>query len=268
MRRLLVLSFAIFLAVTPALEAQGAPVRARLGAANDRWSAAEMELGPGDSLDLRMPNGALTVRAARGDVSIERRIGFDRRTGVLRGAMLGGLVGVAIPLLIPEMRESGWGAVYSLIFGAIGTAGGAVVGAAVAPATWEPYSVAGGECAVYRFAPGSEAKVRSADGAVHSGAVVRHEAATLTLQVAGAAAPTPIATSGASVEIRGGKNRRKGALVWGAAGAGLGIVGAATDPSIGSGEAAGAIVGNAILFAGVGALVGTSGGTRVPLPCR
>jgi hypothetical protein len=268
MRRLPLFLIATSIALAPTLEAQGAPVRARLGAPNNRWTAAEMELGPGDSLDLRMPRGAMVVRVARGDVSIERRTGFDRRTGAIRGAMIGGLVGVATPFLIPDMRESGWGAVFSLIFGAIGVGGGALVGTAVAPAQWEPYSLASGECAVYRLAPGTVTKLRTADGATREGTVVRHEAASIAIQSAGQASPTRVETAGASVELTGAKNRKKGALIWGAAGLGLGAVGAATDPEIGSGEAAGAIIGNALFFGAIGAWVGTSGNTRLPLPCR
>lgn len=267
MRRMLVLCCSSIV-VTSVLGAQAAPVRARLGAPNNRWTPAEMELGPGDSLDLRMRGGAAVLRAARGEVSIERRVGFDRRTGGLRGAMIGGLVGVAIPLLIPEMRESGWGPVFSVIFGAVGVGGGALVGTAFAPASWEPYSVARDGCAVYRFAPGSVVKIRAADGSQRSGTVVRHEAEAIAIQSAGSAAPTALQTSGASAELAVGKNRRKGALVWGAAGAGLGIVGAATDPEADGSTAVAAVLGNALFFGGIGALVGTSGNTRVPLPCR
>jgi hypothetical protein len=202
---------------------------------------------------VAIPYQAITeVRASRGR---------DRSRSAKRGALIGvGLGTYFFATTYPEIREGdyfGLGFIaVSLVSFAITPGAGAIVGYAVAPEQWEPRRIpaplASGPVATnIRLVPDEHIRLRARDATL-SGRVAGQTRTVVTIRTSDATVPVPWIDV-TRLEVRGGKNRRLGALIGAMAFIGLGVLGEQSAPTESTGERIGAFAGATI----VGALLGS-----------
>lgn len=251
---------AVFLAPLPSLSAQSLDVRTRL-APNAPWIEATLHEAAGDSFDLRLKTGALTLRSTNGGLTVQRNSGFTRKQGAKVGALIGGGLSASMVLLGGSdalVEPVSWA-----IIGGY-TVFGALLGAALTQPRWETLSLSS-SCPAYRLAGGSLLTVRTASGRELSGRVVEHRRDSLALAVDTTAEATWIRSAGMSVRLPV-RDRKKGALLWGAVGAAaFGALYLASPPDQRSGGLEGTfIVGQYAAI--IGFIVGKKTTVYAPLP--
>lgn len=240
----------------------------------------------GDSVVLAMSGDRAVLRLPLSQVQrVDVDIGRDRPLSALRGAGIG-LVGGGLLGTTLLGEDDGLARFIGSIVGAgMGFVLGAGVGVIVAPqrtrTAWAPTTAVtdGGSdtgLAGYRLTlqPGTDLRVSAGDTtlAPAGGRAARVDGDTLVWVPEGGVAPQRVAlTSLAALRIRGGRDRRRGALIGGVA---LGVVtgaAAAVDyggRNISAGDAIGSTIGNVGLGALLGAWLAPQGWLRVPLPRR
>lgn len=204
---------AVLLAPLLSLSAQPLDVRTRM-APNAPWIEATLHEAAGDSFDLRLKTGALTLRSTNGGLTVQRNSGFTRKQGAKVGALIGGGLSASMVLLGGSdalMEPVSW----ALIGGY--TAFGALLGAALTQPRWQTLSLST-SCPAYRIAGGSPLTVRTGSGRELSGRVVEHRRDSLALATDTSAEVTWIRSAGMSVRLPV-RDRKLGAFLWGAVGA-------------------------------------------------
>lgn len=233
----------------------------------------------GDSLLLDMSGGRARIRIPTREVRrVETAMGKDRAGWALRGAAVGLLAGgVAGATISDNSLERMVG---SFVGAGMGLVLGTGIGAAAAPTimrtVWtSPTAADGGSSPGEGYAlaipAGTDVRVRAEGLAERQrGRVEQVAGDTLVYATGGGVRHVPLATL-ASLEIRGGKDRQRGAAIGAIA---LGLVtgvAAATDYSHGNisgGDAIGSTLGNIGVGALLGAWLAPQGWLRVPLPRR
>jgi len=248
--------------------AQGERVRVRLDGGSGQWLRAEGLAPTADSSTLLLTGTRVELRAPHGLLPMERAQGKHWGRGIGIGALIGA-VALATPFVLEiRGRDPGLGGLLVPVLALTGGAAGGLLGAMMAPTRWVPVGAATDGCGAWRLVPGSEVSLRR-DAATHRGWVVRHDNDAVVLRLEAASAPDiRIPTDGATLAVVGSRNRTKGALTGAAAGALLGVVGISLDNNAATEDVLPTLLGNAIVGAGVGALVGPRQSLRHPLLCR
>jgi hypothetical protein len=187
--------------------------------------------------------------------TIEADGGIDRGKGLRRGALVGlGLGTYFFATTYPEIREDdqfgiGFIATGLVSFG-IAPATGAVIGYAMAPRRWSalvvpaPTSTAPTGSTI-RFATDEHVRLRTSDATL-SGRVHSQTQTVVTLTTSAATVPVSWADV-RRIEVRGGKDRVKGAATGALLFIGLGILGEQTAPTTSTSERIGAFTGAALV---------------------
>lgn len=226
-------------------------------------------------LELTVTNaGTVAVIPLSAVASIESDGGIDRRRGVRRGALVGLALGTYFfATEYPELRENdqfGVGAMaMALVSFGIAPGAGALVGYVIAPRKWTPLAVpppsGSGSAPAIRFAADEYIRLRTR-GSNLSGRVFSQTRTLVTVTTDDAR--VPVAWSDVErVRVRGGKDRRKGALAGALLGIGIGILGEQSAPTTSSGERIGAFAGSALVFGYLGSRwLAPRGWTDLPVP--
>lgn len=263
-RGLMVRAIAVVVVCASSLAAQPLAVRTRLGASDTPWMRAALTPAPADSFDIALGRDGLVLRTAPGALDVQRDRGFNRKKGALVGALIVGGAFAAAAISEGGLETLGNGEFYVWESGF--ALGGALYGALLTPRSWETYSVRSAPCGGYRFAPGSTVALRMADGRRLSGAVGAHAVDSLLLTLSAETAPQWIPTRGATLDFPTTRNRRRGALLWGAGGALLGGLAYAFGPKNQREESLNAAIALGGWGAVAGALIGTKREQAVQLP--
>lgn len=207
----------------------GKRVRAKLAGPDGPWVHGFVMETNADSLTVQLADARTIVRLSTADVTVERADGHDNRRGFWRGALIGGFATIALMASTPEFQGEGLETMLYLVFPPLGAALGAGVGVAMAPERWTPVSSGTLDCGGWRALDGSARTV-------------------------------PIVT-------RGPRNRKRGAAIGALVLGGLGLVGGLTDPQLPQGEVPGIVVGNALVGALAGSLLGPREKVVTPASC-
>ncbi|MBW3552818.1 MAG: hypothetical protein KY466_04875 [Gemmatimonadetes bacterium] len=232
-----------------------------------------------DALTLGLPDQAVRLTIPMAAIEgLQESGGRPRLRYALNGAGVGALAAGSLLALAGYAADpGGWGgplAIVGFVTGAaVGAPLGAGVGALVAPEQWAeahtaalPAPAPGGRLGL-EVDPGTPLRVTPAGGRRFV-APVRVRADTLWAELAEGPRSYRLDEIG-SLETRVGRNRRKGAAIGGAAIGGVALVFGGLDlvrDEIGAGELLAAVIGNAVIGAGVGALLAPRGWRAVPLP--
>lgn len=216
-----------------------------------------------DSFELAMGNGAVHLRAARGALSVQRDLGFNRKKGAAVGAaIIGG--GMATWFLVESGGEAVAAPEFYIFVGGF-AAMGALTAALLTPRRWESLSSAR-ECPAYRIMPGSKLTLHTADGRDVRGRVVEHRVDSIAIVADSATEAVWVSSVGARAQLSMARSRLSGALVWGGVGAlVIGALYAASPPDQREGGLAG-ILGLAQYPALIGAIRGGRPIPPSPLP--
>ena len=252
-------------AAVPSLE-PGPVVGPLLSRAGDTLTIGHL----GESARITLPPGTLAaLHESGGRPRLMWGIG-----GAAIGGVAGGLVlGVTGYLADPE----GWGDVLGTLGfiagAALGAPIGAAVGALVAPEQWVPLYLPASDTAAARaiarveVVPGTRLRVTPVDGErFRAPGFLRGD--SLTVERDGSTRVYRLDRI-RRVEVRGGRDRVRGAVLWGAVLGGVALVFGGfdyADDEIGAGELIGGVAGNALVGAALGALFPLSGWKPLPLP--
>ncbi|HET9454699.1 MAG TPA: hypothetical protein VFO66_10485 [Gemmatimonadaceae bacterium] len=214
---------------------------------------------------LAIPYGAITRIEASG--------GIDRGRGMRRGAIAGlALGGLFFATTYPEIRGSDyWGLGFlamSLVSFGIAPGAGAMIGYFAAPETWNPLQVpvpsASAPLAI-RFAAEEHVRFRTRSATL-DGRVVSQTPTRLEVATNGGNVAVPWRDV-ASVQVRGGRNRWRGAAIGALVGIGVGILGEQSAPTTSTSERVAAFTGSAIVFGYLGSrFLAPAGWSDLPLP--
>ena len=216
---------------------------------------------------LAIPYGAITRIEASG--------GIDRARGMRRGAIAGlALGGLFFATTYPEIRGSDyWGLGFvamSLVSFGIAPGAGAMIGYFAAPETWNPLQVPApptGAPLAIRFAAEEHVRFRTRSATL-DGRVVSQTPTRLEVATNGGTVAVPWRDV-ASVQVRGGRNRWRGAAIGALVGIGVGILGEQSAPTTSTSERVGAFTGSAIVFGYLGSrFLAPRGWTPLPIPGR
>lgn len=251
----------------------GARIRVSAPAVDSALIVGRGAMAGSDTIGLLLGDGGATLYIPSASVAfVEQSAGFERWKWTKRGAVAGAIGVWLIARATTDVGEDGLAAM-SLFIGStfVGTLLGAGAGALLAPETWSRTipNLSETQNAGHRVLIAPDARVRLTLRAEPTtrldDRVARFVGDTLTLQSSRAFAIPELA----SLEVRGGKNRRRGVLY------GVGIItaitaaGAIPDHSKGvvtTGEMLGAFAGNAVVGAIAGYYLAPKGWIRVPLP--
>lgn len=187
-------------------------------------------------------------------------VGHDRRHGAGRGAIVGLALGAALYASSHKevAKNDYWGfqQLFLLLTSfAIVPATAAGIGAVIAPESWQtagPRNAA--PSASFTFVPSPTDEIRlTRRGVSQSGWSVRTTRDSVELRLRSGSNTTFAWRDIDGLAIRGGRNRRRGAMVGALAFIGLGVIGEANEPTTSTGERVAAFTG----AAAVGALIGS-----------
>jgi hypothetical protein len=226
-------------------------------------------------LSLRVTNAGTVVAIPLASVgAIEADLGIDRGKGAKRGALAGlGLGAYFFATEYPAIREhdlfgAGFLAMSLVSFG-IAPGLGAIVGYAAAPRTWSRLAVpepilAAAVSPGIQFAADEHVKLRSADATL-SGRVSSQTRTLVVVSTKEATVPVPWTTV-RRIQVRGGRDRLKGATAGALLFIGLGILGERTAPTTSTSERVGAFTGAALVGGYLGSkYLAPTGWTDVPV---
>lgn len=232
-----------------------------------------------DALTLGLADQAVRLTIPMTAIAgIEESGGHARLRSALTGAKVGALAAGSLLALTGYAAEpGGWGRLFAVAGFATGLAVGAPVGAGVgalaAPEQWArshaaelPAPGPAGRLGL-EVDPKTPLRVTTAAGRRFV-APVRVRGDSLWARLGEGARSYPLAEIG-SLETRAGRDRKKGAAIGGAALGGVALVFGGIDlarAEIGAGELLGTVIGNAVIGAGVGALLAPRSWRAVPLP--
>lgn len=254
--------------------------RVRVAAPSLLRAAIDGRVAGVDSSHLALavaPAGSTLAIPLAAIASIEAYAGRDRRRGVKRGALVGLALGTYFFIdTYPEIRDADYFGLGFLVISAISfgisPAIGAAAGYALAPHSWSPLSVPLPQSATpavvaIRFAPDEVVRLRARDGTL-SGRVTAQTQTLVTVATGDATVPVPWSDV-SRVQIRGGKDRVKGAAAGALLFIGLGILGEQTAPTTSTGERIGAFTGATIVGAYLGSrFLAPRGWSDLPVPGR
>jgi len=252
--------------------------RVRVAAPTFARAAIDGRVATVDSTHLALvvaPAGSTLAIPLAGITSIEAYGGRDRRRGVKRGALVGLALGTYFFIdTYPEIREGDyWGfgfLVMSAISFGITPAIGAAAGYAMAPHSWSPLTVPVPQASAsaplnIRFTPDEVVRLHTRDARL-SGRVRSQTRTLVTVTTSDATVPVPWSDV-SRVQVRGGKDRVKGATAGALLFIGLGILGEQTAPTTSTGERIGAFTGATIVGAYLGSrFLAPRGWSDLPVP--
>lgn len=252
--------------------AESSRVRLRPRGPDSPWVEGRLQVLSADSVAVRLAGGPQTLHLRPAEARLERDAGRDRLGSGARGAVIGAVAMLALPLFIGENIYQGEGILLGPAFALVGGALGGVTGALVAPTQWVALNPTPPPCSRWRLAAGSPASLERGATRV-SGTVRMHDEQRLVLVDTAAdrvLLDLELRASDADawrVELPGTRNRRgfaaAGALVLG----GIAVVGASTDASVSLLDGLSAIGGNAVLGAALGAWWAPLRRHPTPLSC-
>lgn len=212
-----------------------------------------------DSAAIVVAGGSERLLLRPVEARLERADGRNYAGAVARGAIIGALTLVAVPLIAGENIYRSEGALLVAPLALVGGAYGVGAGLLLAPTRWVPVHADPPTCSRWALAPGSSVLMRRGESSLR-GEVRRHDASRLLLVAAGTDEvvldldlSAAAGSDGLQVELGGIRDRRRAATVGALLLGGIGFIGAATDESISVFDASAAIGGNVIIGAALGA---------------
>lgn len=190
--------------------------------------------------------------------------------GLVGGMLLGAAIGQAV-------EPSGWGVLIGIELGVLlGPIAGGVVGAVVAPEQWEIWPLPRGDAAAapptsrarITLPSGVDVRLEGVGGGRVRGTVAGQDTGSLTIRARGERVTSTHRWSELrQLEIRGGRDRKRGAAIGALVLGGIAVVFGGIDATQGEmsgGELAETIVGNSVIGAGLGWVFAPAGWVGVP----
>jgi hypothetical protein len=260
--------------------AAGTRVRILAPAHADQALTGRLVAAAGDSLVLASSQGAATARIPLGAVQgVALSEGHDRVGSALRYGAIGALAGGVLAAASFRDHDPLGGFVGFFAGAVIGLPIGGAVGAILAPERWHDVSAgtpgAGSGEGAYRVAIARGTTVRMSSRIAPDRRTTRDvdvvTGDTLSFLARGGDAAQVRLSDLARLEVRGGKDRRRGVLYGAAA---LGVVTAVAGgidyahDNISGGDLVGSTIGNMVLGGLIGYALSPTGWEALPLPRR